>query len=67
MRLNLLLLLALGAAGSFLVACGDGTVCGNGRLETGEACDDGNKTDGDGCESTCQPTPGTGGGSAAGG
>ena len=29
--------------------------CGNGTLETakGEACDDGNKTNGDGCNSTC--------------
>ena len=28
-------------------------VCGNGVLETGEACDDGNNVSGDGCSSTC--------------
>ena len=27
--------------------------CGNGVLETGEDCDDGNNTDGDGCSKTC--------------
>jgi cysteine-rich repeat protein len=31
------------------------TACGNGRLDPGEACDDGNAADGDGCSSTCQP------------
>jgi LPXTG-motif cell wall-anchored protein len=29
-------------------------VCGNGILTTGEACDDGNTNNGDGCSSTCQ-------------
>ncbi|MFH1770975.1 MAG: myxococcus cysteine-rich repeat containing protein [archaeon] len=29
-------------------------VCGNNILETGEACDDGNNVNGDGCSSTCQ-------------
>ncbi len=28
--------------------------CGNGVVEAGEACDDGNLADGDGCESNCQ-------------
>jgi cysteine-rich repeat protein len=28
-------------------------VCGNGALETGEQCDDGNTASGDGCSSTC--------------
>jgi cysteine-rich repeat protein len=28
-------------------------ICGNGRTEGGEACDDGNRTDGDGCEANC--------------
>jgi len=28
-------------------------VCGNGKVESGEACDDGNTTNGDGCSSTC--------------
>jgi cysteine-rich repeat protein len=37
-------------------------VCGNGVVETGEQCDDGNTTSGDGCSSTCTiettcPTP----------
>jgi len=39
-------------------------VCGNGVIETGEACDDGNASGGDGCSATCQleagwkcPTP----------
>jgi cysteine-rich repeat protein len=29
------------------------TVCGNGEQEAGEACDDGNRTNGDGCNSDC--------------
>jgi cysteine-rich repeat protein len=32
----------------------DATLCGNGTLDPGEACDDGNTADGDGCSSTCQ-------------
>ncbi len=28
-------------------------VCGNGELEPGESCDDGNSMDGDGCSSSC--------------
>ncbi len=28
--------------------------CGNGRIESGEECDDGNTTGGDGCSATCQ-------------
>lgn len=34
-------------------ACGDGTV----NVMAGEACDDGNTVDGDGCSATCQITP----------
>jgi cysteine-rich repeat protein len=30
------------------------SVCGNGILETGETCDDGNNVNGDGCSNTCQ-------------
>lgn len=30
--------------------------CGNATVDAGEACDDGNTTDGDGCDSNCQPT-----------
>ena len=38
-------------------------VCGNGVIESGETCDDGNIVSGDGCSSTCQTeTPGGGGG-----
>ena len=29
-------------------------LCGNGRLDPGEFCDDGNSRDGDGCSSTCR-------------
>lgn len=29
--------------------------CGNGKLDPGEACDDGNKDAGDGCSPTCTP------------
>lgn len=29
-------------------------VCGNGQLETGEQCDDGNTANGDGCSANCQ-------------
>lgn len=32
-------------------------VCGNGQLETGEACDDGNRTAGDGCAPDCTEEP----------
>jgi cysteine-rich repeat protein len=32
----------------------DEAVCGNGILETGETCDDGNNVNGDGCSNTCQ-------------
>ena len=41
----------------------DAIVCGNGVLETGEACDDGNVVAGDGCSDACtlEENPGTGG------
>ncbi len=32
-------------------------ICGNAVKETGEACDDGNQLDGDGCENDCTLTP----------
>jgi cysteine-rich repeat protein len=32
-------------------------VCGNGEVEVGEACDDGNDRDGDGCQKNCSETP----------
>ncbi len=34
-----------------------GPVCGNGIVEPGEACDDGNTAGGDCCGTTCQPAP----------
>lgn len=30
--------------------------CGNGILDPGEVCDDGNTTNGDGCDANCKPT-----------
>ncbi len=33
---------------------GSGGICGNNLLETGEQCDDGNTTSGDGCSASCQ-------------
>ena len=30
------------------------SICGDGVLDAGEVCDDGNTTDGDGCSSTCE-------------
>lgn len=32
--------------------------CGNGQLDAGEACDDGNTSSGDGCSDSCQVEPG---------
>jgi fibro-slime domain-containing protein len=34
-----------------------GTDCGNGVLDSGESCDDGNATPGDGCSGTCRIEP----------
>lgn len=34
--------------------------CGNGKLDPGEECDDGNTKDGDGCNSACRFEPGFG-------
>jgi cysteine-rich repeat protein len=46
-------------AGLLMAACGNGSSrdlsqCGNGVIDTGEACDDGNTVDTDACTSTCQ-------------
>jgi cysteine-rich repeat protein len=42
-------------------AIGDVPICGNGVVQSGEACDDGNNTNGDCCNSVCgfEPNPGT--------
>jgi len=43
-------------AGCFETTDSDCTpVCGNWVVETGEGCDDGNTTSGDGCDALCQP------------
>ncbi len=41
-------------------ACSEGSapLCGNGLLEAGEQCDDGNSRPGDGCSGLCQIEPG---------
>jgi fibro-slime domain-containing protein len=39
-------------------SCFDGPVCGDGIVEAGETCDDGNSTPGDGCSGVCQVEPG---------
>lgn len=44
------------AAGAALASCGGGgytPACGNGILDPGEECDDGNKWNNDGCSSVC--------------
>ena len=38
----------------FLAAAVQAATCGNGNLEAGEQCDDGNAVSGDGCSSSCQ-------------
>jgi len=42
-----------------LALCADApkAVCGNGRIEVGETCDDGNTKDGDSCPSNCRIEP----------
>jgi cysteine-rich repeat protein len=46
------------ASRTFVPACGDGYVDLSGRAGNHETCDDGNLTDGDGCDSTCAVEPG---------
>jgi cysteine-rich repeat protein len=60
---HVLVLIAALAALSLLSACGGSNStsegafaqCGNGRLDSGELCDDGNTSDTDDCISTCVP------------
>ena len=40
--------------GSSIALCVPTKMCGNGAIEAGEACDDGNTAAGDGCNATCQ-------------
>ncbi|HEX5036273.1 MAG TPA: myxococcus cysteine-rich repeat containing protein [bacterium] len=49
--------------GQFFVSPG----CGNGLVESGEACDDGNTADGDGCSAACADEGGSTSGATAGG
>ncbi|QQR41475.1 lamin tail domain-containing protein [Myxococcus xanthus] len=55
----------------FMSACGDDPevrpVCGNGIVEAGETCDDGNRNNNDSCDNSCRrPTPDAGTGEDAG-
>jgi len=45
-----------------IVGTADPALCGNGTVDLGETCDDGNKNDGDGCSSACQTEMGSGSG-----
>jgi cysteine-rich repeat protein len=45
-----------------IVGTADPAQCGNGTLDPGETCDDGNTTAGDGCSASCQTEPGGMGG-----
>lgn len=36
--------------------CCEAAICGNGVIDAGEECDDGNEVDGDGCDSNCTVT-----------
>ncbi len=57
--------LAFTALSATFLGCPTRTECGNGVVETGEACDDGNATNGDGCDLGCVASStdgGTGGG-----
>lgn len=48
---NSLLFASLSAL--FLWGCPPANLCGNGALDAGEACDDGNNDNGDGCNAVC--------------
>jgi cysteine-rich repeat protein len=51
----------------FCIVGYDPPVCGNGAVEAGEECDDGNLFDGDGCSATCTAETGSGGSAGSGG
>lgn len=42
------------SAQNYPICSGSSSICGNGQVESGEQCDDGNTQSGDGCSSTCQ-------------
>lgn len=66
MTQQLRIVLVAAFAGALLTACpSPQATCGNGVKEGSEQCDDGNSTNGDGCESDCTIT-GTGGGTGGG-
>ena len=44
------------------IACFRAQLCGNGNVDTGETCDDGNMDGDDGCSATCQTEDGSGDG-----
>jgi cysteine-rich repeat protein len=59
MRTSLIASLALALALAVIAGCGDDggfdlSKCGNGTLDSGEECDDGNLADNDACLSTCR-------------
>jgi cysteine-rich repeat protein len=43
-----------GTAGACMAGVCVGSLCGNGAIDVGELCDDGNRTGGDGCGPSCQ-------------
>jgi TonB family protein len=43
-----------GCSGSILDQAAEQPSCGNGKVEAGEECDDGNRTAGDGCSASCR-------------
>ena len=49
---------ACGSSQSSSNSSGGGQSCGNGQLDAGEECEDGNHTNGDGCSQTCRIEPG---------
>lgn len=49
--LRRMFLASVAASASLVMGCG--AVCGDGALDAGEACDDTNNADGDGCDAVC--------------
>lgn len=58
---SLLTILVSGAAGCIISSDDSGAFCGDGIVDPGESCDDGNNVSGDGCTATCdlEQTPHT--------